>query len=180
MDSFTVTRNGSGFFSDGFGDGIAPPSAPNFAGGTPASYGTTGAFTESGDRLVIDSSGAVPILSTGTLDTFVGQVANLRTDVTSNLAAGLKLDDDFTVEGRFDLIIPDDAREVYGIRLSDRLVNGPVNPPDQPGHQLRSAGLRSRPECSLGPESITAIPSASAFNRGWTVRCSRLWATSCG
>ena len=50
----------------------------------------------------------------------VGQIATLQTNITpENLTAGLKSNMDFTVEGRFDLVMPQDIREQYGIGLND-------------------------------------------------------------
>ena len=45
-------------------------------------------------------------------------VLNTNTD-PSNLATGLKSNHDFTVEAVFDLTIPDQDREGYGIQLTD-------------------------------------------------------------
>jgi hypothetical protein len=41
IDDFSVTKNGALIFRDSFSDGVPPPSAPNFANGTPASYSST-------------------------------------------------------------------------------------------------------------------------------------------
>ncbi|MEH2590705.1 beta strand repeat-containing protein [Bradyrhizobium sp. AZCC 1721] len=132
MDSLNIAKNGATIFTDEFDDGTPPPSVP--AGSSPPSYGVNGTFTENGGRLFMDDSGAVPSVGVGTPDPFVGQFATLRTNIDpANLAQGLKSDDDFTVEGRFDLILPDSSREAYGIRLSDRLQGGSGTPPDQRG-----------------------------------------------
>ena len=53
-----------------------------------------------------------------------GQSATLQTDTSASTTAGLKQNMAFTVEGRWDLAIPEDVRDQYGIRLSD---NTPAN-----------------------------------------------------
>lgn len=138
MDNLNIRKNGSLFFNDPFSDGNPPPSAPTFGDGvTPASYFVTGALSESGGRLLLNGSAAVPILGIGTPDPFVGTFALLRTDINpADLTRGLKIDDNFTVEGRFDLVIPDGIRQAYGVRLSDRLLGGPGTPPDQAGDDM--------------------------------------------
>ena len=138
MDNFRITRNGNLFFEDTFSDGLSPPNSPNFGDGvTPHTYGLTGAFQEADGKLIIDSSDASTVLSIGTPDPFIGNIATVRSNIDpANLARGLKSDDDFVVEGVFDLIIPDSPRETYGIRLSDRLVGGNGTPPDQLGDDL--------------------------------------------
>ena len=135
MDSLTVVRNGTVIFEDTFSDGSPPPSVP--AGSASPAYSMVGSLTEAGDKLILTENGAVPLFAPGTPDPFVGQIATLQTDIDpANFTAGLKSTDNFRIEGRFDLVIPDSAREAYGIRLSDRLVNGSGTPPDQPGDDI--------------------------------------------
>jgi VCBS repeat-containing protein len=134
MDRLTVTKNGAPFFEDTFADGLAPPSSPNFANGDPTTYGLNGGFQETGDRLIIDSADAIVGVSVGTTSPLISNTALVRSNIDpANLARGLKSDDNFTVDGLFDLILPDSPRETYGIRLTDRLVGGPGTPPDQLG-----------------------------------------------
>lgn len=137
LDNFRIEKNGSAFFEDGFGDGLAPPRSPDFPGGLPTTYTMAGAMSEADGRVVLDSDQAIPVQGVGTNDPFIGQLARVRSDINPNdLARGLKIDDDFVVEGRFDLVIPDATREYYGIRLSDRLIGGTGTPPDQPGDDV--------------------------------------------
>ena len=138
VDNLSIVKNGdpTPIFNDGFGNGIAPPNSPSFSNGNPHSYGTSGTFSETGGRTIMDGTLADPALGVGTPDEFVGHFATVRSNIDPNdMTLGLKSDDDFTVEGRFDLILPDDRREAYGIRLTDRLIGGtgPNVPPDQPG-----------------------------------------------
>jgi VCBS repeat-containing protein len=136
-DNFKITKNGGAFFEDTFADGVPPGSSPTFANGDPHTYGLQGAFQEAGGKLILDSDDAVTAISVGTPDPFVGNFATVRSNINpADLARGLKSDDNFIVEGLFDLIIPDSPREVYGIRLNDRLVGGNGTPPDQLGDDL--------------------------------------------
>lgn len=61
VDEFSVTRNGALIFDDPFSDGGPPPSAPNFVGGIPATYGMLGSLgPEAAGKLTLQSSsGAV-------------------------------------------------------------------------------------------------------------------------
>jgi len=144
MDNFKVTKNpGSpmnplgSFFEDPFSDGLAPPNSPTFANGTPTEYFVNGGFQETAGKLILDSDNAAPAISVGTPDPFIGTFALVLSNINpADLDRGLKSDDNFTVEGLFDLIIPDDFREVYGIRLNDRHVGGSGTPPDQLGDDL--------------------------------------------
>jgi len=130
MESFSITRPGGAILlQDDFNDGVPPPGSP----GT-VNYVTNGGFGESGGDLLIDSNNAVPAISVGGSDPLVGNFATARTNIDpANTGAGLKLQNSFKVTGVFDLIAPDSPRESYGIRLTDRLVGGPGNPPDQLG-----------------------------------------------
>src|SRR5262249_60479265 len=75
----------------------------------------------------------------GSPDPIIGDSAVLRSNIDpSNLAAGLKNNDNFTVSGLFDLTLPDSPRESYGIRLTDRLIGGSGTPPDQLGDNVVS------------------------------------------
>jgi VCBS repeat-containing protein len=124
LDNFRVVKNGVVAFNDAFDDGNPPPSAPNFANGSPASYSAasvSGTLTESGGRAVMDGGLGVPFaIGSGT-----GHFPQLITDTSTNLAPGLKIDDNLMVEGLFDLFVPDDRGEGYGIRLTDHVSGHP-------------------------------------------------------
>jgi VCBS repeat-containing protein len=160
MDSLTITKNGSPLFFDDFLDGAAPPNAPPFPGGAPASYSAPpGAFTESSGKLHIDSDNAASNFNVGAgnADPIVGQTATLRTNIDpSNLTNGLKSNSSFVVSGVFDLILPDNVLEGYAIRLSDRHIGGNGTPPDQRGDNVVSLGVRMD-ENGLLVVSLTAI-----------------------
>jgi VCBS repeat-containing protein len=127
IDNLKVIKNGGAIFEDTFGDGNPPPSAPNFLppNNSPGSYSTGNVFTEAGGRVIMDGAvGATPLA----IGEGVGHFATLNTNTDpANLVNGLKSSHDFTVEGRFDLILPD-IGERYGIRLTD--ANGPGHPGD--------------------------------------------------
>ena len=139
IDQFRITRfndNVNLLFVDNFDAGGPPPQSPNFVG-NPTNFpygGLTGTFTEVGGRAIMDSDLSGPGLGVGTPDDFVAHSALARTNIDpGNLAAGLKPNTPFLVEGTFDLTLPDDRREAYGIRLTDRLQGGTGTPPDQAG-----------------------------------------------
>lgn len=121
VDNFEVTRSSTSFFNDSFSDGLPPPNAPAFANGAAASYSVTGTVGgESGGKLTMNSSGAVPNPAGFPND---AQTVLLNSN-TSTLAAdankGLKSGYTFSVFGIFDLIAPGPINEAYGIRLTDR------------------------------------------------------------
>src|SRR5262249_20374761 len=122
-DNLKVVKNNSTFFEDTFGDGIAPPSGPAFppAGGlNPSAYFTNGTFTEAAGRLFFDGTQTTAFATVA-----YGERALLNSDTSPisdpvNGAKGLKSNFDFTAEARFDLIIPEDQGDAYGIRLTDQ------------------------------------------------------------
>ena len=123
IDQFSLVKNGNSFFVDPFGDGVPPPSAPNFPNGTPASYfvgGTIPAGSEANGLLRLNSSnGAVITNANGFINRSLAGV--LLTDVNpTNLVNGLKIDDTFSMTGVFSLI-PNTGPEYsgYGIGFND-------------------------------------------------------------
>ena len=123
IDNFSVIRNSTFWYDDDFGDGIAPPSGGFFSPNTPdQSAGTysvpPGVIIETGGRAILDGHNPASPFSFGS---GVGHFVALNSN-TSNARrtsrSGLKVDDDFTVEGRFELITPD-SNQNYGIRVTD-------------------------------------------------------------
>jgi hypothetical protein len=143
IDQLNVVKNGATLFTDDFDDGTPPPSADLFSNGNEAVYGTSGLFTEVGGRAIMDGSVAGPTESAlFSSIPFLGHSARLRTNISNDpadLNRGLKIDDDFAIEGRFDLAIPDENGEAYGIRLSDRVADGPNA---QPGDDVMELVVR--------------------------------------
>jgi hypothetical protein len=129
IDSFKVIKNGAVFFQDSFSDGTPPPNAPNFASGNAATYFVFGNVgPEKGGRLTIDSSSATIADSIPPPGSFLTQRVWLQTNTDSNnLENGLKIDDTFSVSAIFDLSIPDDSVEGYGIALSDSVTGSVGN-----------------------------------------------------
>jgi len=124
LDEFKITRNGVTYFDDTFSDGVAPPNAPNLIGGGAIGYGVGpggASFFETAGRVLLvgaPNAAASAIAINGFA--FAGQRATLQTDNSDALnGSGLKKNMTFTVDGRFDLAIPADIRDQYGIRLSD-------------------------------------------------------------
>jgi hypothetical protein len=117
IDQFTITRNGSTFFSDSFTDGSEPPSAPT---GSYNVFGSFGSNAESGGKLLLDT--ATGALSANAIETPRRSVAAifLSNADSSNLTAGLKIDDTLAVTGIFDFAIPTGPLfSAYGVRFTD-------------------------------------------------------------
>src|SRR5205807_8418382 len=120
IDRFSVTKNGASFFDDSFSDGVPPPGAPSFFNGTPASYITRRALTESDGHAVLDGALAQTTFPFGMPGPVVTTSAILATNIDpANTVNGLKDVHDFTVEGVFDLTVPA-ANQFYGIGLTDQ------------------------------------------------------------
>lgn len=123
IDEFSVTRNGVALFSDGFNDGLEPPSAPNFAGGGAANYlllGTIPNTAESGGRLQLDTANGVATATAtgvGRIETRVRLATNID---DTNLSSGLKVDDTLSLAGIFDLSTPTGVLDPqYSVRFTD-------------------------------------------------------------
>jgi VCBS repeat-containing protein len=120
MTKFEVDKAGAAIFIDTFADGNPPPSAPNFLNGSGAAqYFTTGAFTESNNRLVIDSSQGSIVDGNGTTQAVSFQDALLGTNISSGSTSGLREASRFTVTGEFNLVDLPSNSSYYGIRLTD-------------------------------------------------------------
>jgi VCBS repeat-containing protein len=128
-DNLKVVKNGFTFYEDTFDDGLAPPSGPAFPPATglnASAYFALGSFTEAAGRLLFDGTQAI------TIGTTYGERTLLNSDISpisdpTNGTKGLKSNSDFTAEARFDLIIPEDQGDAYGIRLTDQSSTGPNN-----------------------------------------------------
>ncbi|MCK1485082.1 phosphatase PAP2 family protein [Bradyrhizobium sp. 193] len=132
LDRLSISRNGEPFFIDEFNDGLSPPSGPLGAN----TYRVTGGPVESGGRLHLNATGAEAVDGIGGA-AVVSEGVVLRTNIDpANLTAGLKSDDNFTVETTFDLGNLDSPQERYAVRLSDALQAGLVTPPDQLGDDI--------------------------------------------
>jgi VCBS repeat-containing protein len=130
VDDLKVTKNGGVIFQDTFNDGVAPPSGPNFSPATglnPSAYTSQGPFTEANGLAFFDGFKAATFGATN-----YGERAMLNTDISPisdpvNGAKGLKSNSNFTAESRFDLIMPEDNGDVYGVRLTDQNSTPPDN-----------------------------------------------------
>jgi hypothetical protein len=136
IDQFLVLRNGATFFNDTFSDGLEPPSGPNGS----ATYNVSGTIpstAESGGLLLLNSAnGDVSANAQG--DPRLSLRVRLLSDITSNLAAGLKSDDTLSLSGIFTLTAPpgpDNAE--YSIRFNDASGGG--------AHQLVQLQVRFNP-----------------------------------
>ena len=123
IDDFQISRNGGLFFRDTFGDGLPPPSAPDFPSGTPATYnvfGTIPANAESGGFLTLNTANGD--VSANALDqTRIAVRARLNTNIDPlDLTAGLKSDDTLSLTGIFRLSpLTGILNPQYAIRFAD-------------------------------------------------------------
>lgn len=127
LDQFAIYKNGLLLMHDQFDDGSPPPaSGSNFGGsGIPATYNTRGTWTESGGRAVADSTvgpyfdPAEVYFGNPTLE-HQGFI-NTNTQPLAENDTGLKIDDEITVYGLFDLSSTlDTNNSSYNIRLMDQ------------------------------------------------------------
>ena len=125
IDEFKIIKNGNLIFGDTFGGGGPPPSVPPGFGNI-TSYSVTGTFLESGGYAIMNGSNAGFGTGSPTGDPFFGEYATLNTNIDpSDSEHGLKDNSSFTVSGVFDLILPDEDRNEYGHRLTDRTASQP-------------------------------------------------------
>jgi VCBS repeat-containing protein len=119
IDEFKITKNNGLFFDDSFDSGGPPPSAPSGFG--PTSYTVTGTILEQDGKAVLTGANAGFGTGSPAGDPFFGEYATLNTNIDSaNTTQGLKSNSSFTVSGLFDLTLPAEDRNEYGIRLTDR------------------------------------------------------------
>ena len=128
LDEFRITRNGGAFYDDPFDDNAPALSGTFFANGNPATYSTTATFAETGGRLVPTSS--TGSTGAGSPSAFISSNALLESYIApADPTRGLRSDDDFSVEARFDLsTLPADPRTGFGIRLTDVTAGGAGQP----------------------------------------------------
>lgn len=118
ISNFQVSRNGSTIFDDTFATST-PPKAPNFSGGTTASYTLpAGSFSPAvNGKLRLNSAAATisPVVSAR-----LAVSAHLNTDLNAaDGTKGLKPGSAFRVVGTWDAIAPEGTEEKYLIELSD-------------------------------------------------------------
>ena len=131
-----VTQSGSTVFDDTFATTV-PPNGPGSLDtvGFPISAGVTyvdngGTFSAvvNGGAAMNGANGAT--LTGSSFDPFSGQQAILNTTTPSTgrlltTQSGFEFDKSFSVTGNFNLVIPQDARNGYGISLTDDLPGNP-------------------------------------------------------
>lgn len=121
IDQFSITRDGAAFFSDGFGNGVPPPSAPNFASGASASYGIFGTIpsgAESGGLLQLNSANGA--FSANAVEAPRLTQAVLLLTSTTGGATQLGTGNVLVETGLFNLAIPPGPLfSAYGIRFTD-------------------------------------------------------------
>jgi hypothetical protein len=115
------------YYADLFGDNLEPPSAGVFFGPSPGRYrvqfGTFGDTDESGGRLRLNSALGTPAVNAAGEGRRIQQVTLLSsTDTIQSLQGLIQAFHTFAVYGRFDIALPPDPGDGYGIKIQD---NGP-------------------------------------------------------
>lgn len=123
MDEFWVVKNGNEIFRDPFDDGALPPSGPDDAitssGDTYTVNGAGGMTSESGGKLTMTPSLGAPSLISGiNVELFTGTIRILSTNPANPNFLGQS--DSFEIHGLFDLVLPGQSGQAYGIRATDR------------------------------------------------------------
>jgi hypothetical protein len=133
VDQLTIYKNGNLYINDEFNDGNAPPaSGSNFGSGTtPATYFTSGTWTENGGRAVANSTNN-PAVNNNPFDNEITRRhtarINSNTQPLVESTGGLKIDDNIAVYGLFDLSSTlDNNDSSYNIRLRDSGSGNTVN-----------------------------------------------------
>jgi len=117
IDDFSIVKNGGTAFQDSFDNNIAPPDT----GGNSQSYkihgGPLGPEINGKLRLSAASGESVARPDAGAM---TRQGARVKTNTDPlHPDKGLRTDDLFSVTGIFDLTLPAEIRERYGVRLTD-------------------------------------------------------------
>jgi hypothetical protein len=127
IDAFTIVRGTvgaapQGFYGDGFGDGLVPPSGGSFFNGAPGTYGVLGSYpagAEAGGTLALNSALGGPFVNSVGIGRTL-QRSVLQTDADPTSPAGLKQGfHSFASFGLFDLTIPPLIGDGYGIMFTD-------------------------------------------------------------
>src|SRR5262249_9962396 len=120
IDEFKIIKNEALFFRDTFSDGNPPPDAP-LGFGNISNYFVTGTVSEQDGKAILTGSNSGFGTGSPSGDPFFGEYATLNTNIDpTNTTLGLKNNSSFTVSGLFDLTLPQEDRNGYGIRLTDR------------------------------------------------------------
>jgi len=117
IDEFSIVKNGNTIFQDSFENNIAPPDT----GGNSQSYRVYGVplSPEAGGKLTLSAANGENVTRPD-----VGAMARQGARVNTNTDPsqpdnGLRTDDLFSVTGIFDIAMPTETRERYGVRLND-------------------------------------------------------------
>ncbi len=122
---FIVTKNGASFFRDSFADGLAPPSAPNFANNTLGSYLVGGTFpvgSESGGQLTVSSLNGLVATNALGEPTRTQRATLISNSDPTNTINGLKPNHIFSASALVDVASASGPGS-FAVRLSDRQQN---------------------------------------------------------
>lgn len=123
IENFRIQKNGALLFDDAFDNGDPPPS-----GNGSLNYSLFGTMQESGGDGILDEALSATSESPNGVEKHAISATLLTNIDAANSNLGLKSGHDIDVIGNFDLILPTDIDDFYGIRLSDR--NGAGAPGD--------------------------------------------------
>jgi len=156
LDNFSINKNGSTFFEDGFNGTVAPPEGPN-GSNTYLVRGVLG--PEANGRLTLDRDDAA-LVTNARGGTTLFQGARLRTNIDgTNTGNGFYLGDAVSLTTIFDLIPPAEARQSYGIRFTDRATGL-----GRPGNDLTEVRVFRTPSDELQVSFIEASFVDSTIN----------------
>jgi len=116
IDTFTVTRAGTDILVDDFADNNPPPSTPV---GSPTTFGTNGTFAEAGGVATMTTATGAPNVFGGT--NFIRHSATLLTNIQAGTPAGLRSNLTLAAAGLFDVNLPAENRESYGVYFTDNV-----------------------------------------------------------
>jgi hypothetical protein len=129
IDQFVVLKNGAIYLNDPFTDGHPPCDLQNpTVEGSTRTYTCRGVFTEGGGKATFNSNDGFPTfgLAGSLLNVPVllnnGRL-NSNIDPLSVSTGGLKVDDVLEIRGLFDLVVPGEKQDIYGITFTDRAPN---------------------------------------------------------
>ena len=136
INDLKISFDSNVVFDDSFDSGTPPgASSPTF-NGSAVSYSVNGQsynasdpttyLAESGGHATLSAANGVASTSLATGQPVTVDAATLKT--ATDGTSGLNLNQDFTVEGTFALVAPNDISEEYGLRLTDRQSNQPPGP----------------------------------------------------
>ena len=119
IDNLTITRNSQAILNDPFDSAPGSQSSPfaYYVDGGSALHTT---LDQANGRAILSDNDAVPTTGIGSTASYVTANAYVLTGTDPNGSTTLTKESSFSIDAKFDLILPDDLNQGYGIRLTDR------------------------------------------------------------